>query len=168
MFIPDSYRITLPMVKAEANCDFVEDEKTKRKLKVRTPQELHFVTNHSSKKTKKAVERFAHYFRREFQYDFVQFSSIRELEPLSYIAFYWQYDEMAFGAGCFRHREFTNFNGWALQWVWLHPYFRTKGHLKAAWPIFKELCGNFDVEGPYSEAMYQFLIKYNGLKDERI
>jgi hypothetical protein len=57
------------------------------------------------------------------------------------------------GACCFRVRE----AGWALQWIWLHPYFRDHGYLTAAWDAFRALFGGLYVEPPLSSAMAGFL-----------
>jgi len=57
-----------------------------------------------------------------------------------------------FGACCFRQRGLTH----AMQWIWLHPYARRRGHLTAAWNYFRTRFGPFLVEPPYSTAMEHF------------
>jgi hypothetical protein len=62
------------------------------------------------------------------------------------------------GAVCFRFRK-----KWTLDWVWIHPYQRRKGHLTHAWPVFKNMFGDFAVMKPLSSAMNSFLPKMQGL-----
>ena len=104
------------------------------------------VTGASPLSHRRAVYKIARYFRREFQYDFVQF---HETERGGYVAFLWPHPEAAslpegfrvacVGATCFRHRE----DGWAMQWVWLHPFWRRRGLLSGAWPRFVKEFGAF-------------------------
>jgi hypothetical protein len=62
-----------------------------------------------------------------------------------------------YGACCFRFREYEKGGSYAMQWMWLHPYARRKGHLTAAWPYFRKRFGAFIAEPPYTEAMEAFL-----------
>ena len=126
---------------------------------------LSFVTWLSPFKARWAVEQVAWLFKREFRYDFVQYLADDD-DPLSRAFVFTtkdenRYDEDAvvvLGAGCFRWREWTDApHGWALQWIWLHPYARNKGHLTSVWPLFKDRFGNFAVEPPLSRAMHGFL-----------
>lgn len=115
------------------------------------------------------VYEIATYFRREFGYDFVQYSKDKRDPEDKCQAFLWYerndfsaYEsDVVYGACCFRYREWKNSEpGWSLQWVWFHPFQREKGHLKNAIPLFKKLYGNFEVEAPYSRAMKQCVDKY--------
>ena len=60
------------------------------------------------------------------------------------------------GCACFRNRADI---GWALAWVWLHPFARRKGLLQDAWPAFVAEYGDFAVEPPLSQPMVQFMEK---------
>jgi hypothetical protein len=62
-----------------------------------------------------------------------------------------------YGACCFRFREYKSGSAHAMQWIWLHPYARRKGHLSTAWPYFRKRFGAFVVEPPYSAGMEAFL-----------
>jgi hypothetical protein len=121
---------------------------------------------------RRAVEWIAHYFRREFGYDFVQYSvDERDEDPGERDdsrdrAFLWANPTTldgrgtveAVGACCFRWRDYEDAPpGFALQWVWLHPYCRDRGTLTTAWPDFRERFGDFIVETPLSRAMASFL-----------
>lgn len=64
--------------------------------------------------------------------------------------------DFAFGACVFRPLDGT-LKGWKLVWVWLHPYLRGHGVLRAAWPAFRSAYGPFQVQRPCSPAMLRFL-----------
>jgi len=113
-----------------------------------------------------AVHRFAIYFKREFGYDFIQYDP-QEFDVHSKdVAYLWMDQSNSYpkglpiGAVSFRWREWTNHEPtFALQWIWLHPYERCKGHVRAAWPFFQKQHGDFVVEPPLSPAMKAFLKK---------
>lgn len=123
------------------------------------------VTARSPKLFRQAVEQMAYYFRREFGYDFVQYSS--EEKDDGHRAYLWVLPETlengkvkAVGACCFRWREWEDAPAsYALQWIWLHPHERRKGRLTQAWPYFQERFGKFIPEPPLSPAMKRFLLK---------
>lgn len=111
---------------------------------------------------KRAVEILAHYFRREFRYDFLQYSSEEKQDDDRLLAFMWTAGSppsvSVVGACCFRWREWEGMDSdWAMQWVWLHPYFRRQGLLTRSWPAFGRLFKSFYVEQPLSVAMVEFL-----------
>ncbi len=129
---------------------------------------------------------YAHYFRREFGYDFVQFDASEESYVYNHITKKQERNDFCgwlftcpknchrdsigmvktVGGCCFRYREYSNApSGWALCWIWLHPYYRNKGILSKKWQLFqKEFGENFYVEPPFSRAMEKFLSKV-GYKD---
>lgn len=119
----------------------------------------------SDKRLHLMVEKLAKYFRREFQYDSIQYSARESMEKNgTQEAFLWTNDpgcrHFAIGACCFRWRVWTNAPpGWALQWIWLHPYERNRGRLTRAWPYFQDRFGDFHVEPPLSPAMRAFLAR---------
>lgn len=112
---------------------------------------------------RRAVERFAYYFKREFRYDFLQFEAADLTDDYRAWLFAsgdYGAEWRSFGAACFRRRHYQGEEKpvWSLQWIWLHPYFREQGNLKKAWPVFIEDLGEpVDVEAPYSQAMIGFL-----------
>jgi len=132
---------------------------------------LDVVTSRSPVTERRSVEAIAVYFKREFGYDFVQFSSgsgrFRESEDVR--AFVWSdigkhrmgiEDRWVTGATCFRWREYLDApSGYAMQWIWLHPYVRHQGLLTSAWPFFRARFGDFVCEPPLSDAMSRFLEK---------
>lgn len=129
-----------------------------------------------------AVEVYANYFRREFQYDFVQYCSESD-------QYNWRerHQKAAFlftdtrgpsyrgelgtvntvGACCFRYTEDKeHLNFWAMQWIWLHPYYRRSGILTRHWELFCQNFYPFLVETPLSNAMKAFLEKRSYGHDE--
>ena len=121
---------------------------------------------YSNRYQRKAVYKFAKYFQKEFQYDFVQYGYQGEEDDSTAIAYLWVTDSdlylgvIVYGACCFRWREWNNHHpSWALQWIWLHPFRRNQGELSRVWSYFKEKFGNFHVEPPLSKAMQNFLAK---------
>lgn len=128
------------------------------------------VTNSSPKQHRNAVYKIARYFREELRYDFVQYSTGEKETESSLVAFLWlvpkarhlsnDFRVPAIGATCFRWREWQDHPaGWAMDWIWLHPYFRRQGLLSASWLKFKDEFGDFICEHPISESMKSFLLK---------
>jgi hypothetical protein len=120
---------------------------------------------------RRAVEKLATYFQRELGYDFTQYAAVENDKKC--VVYTW--DEQCFirgkgemgyqmfGAACFRFgkRIGPNFEGWFLQWVWLHPYFRNQGYLSRAWSGFLERFDrNFIPEWPYSAPIKSLLRKH--------
>jgi hypothetical protein len=96
----------------------------------------------SSVVMRKRVERFAKHFQREMHFDFPQFETDETLCKSGFVRYeaflfhtsagdLWHGEgpikQRFFGACCFRWREWTNAPAeWSLDWIWLHPYFRSK------------------------------------------
>jgi len=131
------------------------------------------VKKDSEEDFRQQLEMFARYFKKEFKYDFIQYEANEHLlEDNKYSGFL--FSEMAwdkleedmppvfrlFGGGCFRWREFEDHESlWVLDWVWLHPFFRHRGHLTKHWKYMRQHYGNFLVEHPLSADMKKFLAK---------
>ena len=130
-----------------------------------TPQEPTLVTRCSPLGLRRRVEKFARYFRSEFDYDFVPFNAMEteEDENDDYQAYLFpnesNHDPRVWaGAVCFRWRDFGDLGSrWSLQWVWFHPFMRNRGILTAAWDRLHNDLGDFFVEPPFSPAMLGFL-----------
>lgn len=121
------------------------------------------------------VERFALHFKRELHYDFPQFEASETKDkhyfiPWEAYLFHATADDLwegegpiksrFFGACCFRWREWSNApHEWCLDWVWFHPYFRARGNLERAWPVFLRRYEKFGVQHPLSCGMEAFLKK---------
>jgi hypothetical protein len=103
----------------------------------------------------KAVEKLAIYCRYELHIDFPQYTARTDVTHPDVSAWLWtDYDwEGVFAVGgCSFRRDI-------LEWVWIHPYYRGRGLLKKAWPVFIDLYGNFAIEPPLSHAMQGFVKK---------
>jgi RimJ/RimL family protein N-acetyltransferase len=126
------------------------------------------LVNGASRKPRKTqVLTFARYFKREFDYDFVQFNETEKgsnFEAWLFFGYhaYVMEREKPIGACCFRKRQYGDGlkERWALQWIWIHPYFRGKGILKEHFPFFRERYGEFHPEPPLSRMMISFIEKH--------
>lgn len=103
-------------------------------------------------------------FKREFHYDFTQWSEYED-DPKAH-GFLFADDVGVFGRGAivgacaFRWREWTDHPaGWAMQWIWIAPKVRRHGILTRRWPRFRDQFGDFHLEQPLSEAMQAFADK---------
>ncbi len=129
---------------------------------------------------RKRVEKFAKHFKREMNFDFPQFEaseSTRDSYFVPYEAFIFHKSandlwfgegpvkQRFFGACCFRWREWENAPAeWSLDWIWFHPYFRSRGYLKEAWPFLEKRYGQFHIAEPLSCSMEKFLNKVGWLQ----
>jgi hypothetical protein len=93
-------------------------------------QDLVRVRRTSPLNQRRAVERFAYYFKREFGYDFPQFEAedAEDFRAWLFASNQSSPDWRAVGAACFRHWPFgtDEETSWSLQWTWLHPYSEAK------------------------------------------
>lgn len=122
----------------------------------------------------RSVGKLAYYFKREMHFDFVQFEANEAKGDSGFVPYEaFVFFEPArdrlcenkpmllrvFGACCFRLREKSDHaSSWSLDWVWMHPYFRRRGHLTSAWPMFELRYGRgFHVAQPLSLAMESFM-----------
>jgi hypothetical protein len=178
------YDIILPKI-SEATYEAYLTPKDEQRIELETlnnsnisylPTET--ITNSSSLQFRKAAEKLAYFFKREFIYDFPGFTAT---EANSYLSvdlikpsprvYLWSHSQIWMnhanyfpitGAVCFRWREWKDApSAWTLTWAWFHPYLRRKGNLSEMWPYFLARYGNFPVESPYSDAMINFLKKHN-------
>jgi len=133
------------------------------------PEKLIPVRRYSPYPLRLRVEKFANYFRREFAYDFIQYSAKNDGGYSAYLFCDKTFaGHLAIGACCFRWSEEVEIKScWILQWVWLHPYFRDRGYLTDAWEYFNKKLGPFAVESPLSNAMGSFLEK-RGYDPEKV
>ncbi|MDA8084066.1 MAG: hypothetical protein M0024_10460 [Nitrospiraceae bacterium] len=131
------------------------------------------VTYKSAKQHRKAVYKIARFFKKEFQYDFVQYGYDGDEKDELHCAFLWidpgtvelatEFRVPCVGATCFRWRSNADDSPlWVMDWIWIHPFYRRKGLLTAAWPQFRDRFKDFVCERPLSEAMKKFLLKNDG------
>ena len=117
-------------------------------------------------KHKEMYER-ARAFRREFGYDFVQWQSEKGDKDPNVIGFLLTNQSWAIVGACSFRRKVNNKNtwNWTLDWVWICPQERRKGHLASRWKMFRERFGTFNLTFPVSDEMKAFLTKQG---DERL
>lgn len=116
------------------------------------------------------VYRRACQFRREMQFDFVQWGTdtVKDTDPDVH-GFLFPDDSGIFPAGtiigacAFRRRD----DHWALQWMWLAPKVRRQGVLARRWPAFLERFGDFVIEAPLSDAMQAFVRRHGSDAQKR-
>jgi hypothetical protein len=122
----------------------------------------------SPKRLRVHVERFARYFLREMHFSSIQFEAAETPSSpgfVKYEAYLFHDGDRFFGACCFRWREWGNTPAsWSLDWVWIHPFLRGRGHLKKAWAQFENKYGRFHLAQPVSCGMQIFLRKVGWLK----
>ena len=124
------------------------------------------VTTSSSRWVHAEIYLRAAAFRREFQYDFVQWGGPEgDTDPNVRGYLFIDSANVAVGACAFRWRGDEDGSFWGLQWVWIAPKYRRSGVLNKHWNTLRQLHGDFYVEPPVSDAMIAFL-KRNG--DQRL
>jgi hypothetical protein len=98
-------------------------------------------------------------FKRELGYDFPQWALDAGHDPDAVGFLFSDDDGRIIGACSFRPQSHPGERPWRLDWIWLCPSARRKGHLDRQWDRFRQRFGVFDVEPPISEAMQAFLRK---------
>jgi len=132
------------------------------------------VTKYSDEHIRQQLELFARYFKKEFKYNSIQYEANEHLfDENRYSGFL--FSELArdrleedtpsvfrlFGGGCFRWREYKDHKPtWVLDWIWIHPFFRHRGHLHKHWKFMRDRYGDFLVEHPLSADMEKFIEKH--------
>jgi hypothetical protein len=120
------------------------------------------VLSNSPIELRRAVRTLARYFKNELGYDDSGYRTNLGPETEAWLlttVAYWpagrsgDVNRRAIGHALFRQDE----DGWRLENVWIHPYFRRRGLLSAAWPVFVQRYGHFPSEKPWSDAMAAFL-----------
>ena len=159
------FSIKLPLL-SERACSPPNNEIHEQNLReLRLPHDLEIVLPNSAKAARRAVWTCARFFKREFDYDAVQYGHEGDEDEAH--AYLWTTNnedakttQLVLGACCFRWRAWTNVPAcWCLEWVWLHPFQRHRGHLTSAWAYFKKRYGEFYPMPPLSSAMQNFLEK---------
>ena len=124
------------------------------------------VTAASPQALREAVECLAYCFHREVECHIQTPYCSCEADD-QHRAYLWTADgdsageSLVIGACCFRLRQWSDApDGYALQWIWFHPYERRRGHFRKALPYFTNRFGRIIAEEPYSPAMEAFLKKH--------
>ncbi|WP_306522150.1 hypothetical protein [Rheinheimera sp.] len=128
---------------------------------------LIYIKPSSPKKQKEALEKMAVYFRREFKYDYVQYSKENHGSDCTGIIFTEtamdlvknenHFPNRVIGGACFRQKSTGEY---FLDWVWFHPFARNRKILKRHWPELKQKFPNFTLTKPLSAHMEAFVKKH--------
>lgn len=129
-------------------------------------KELTYITPTSPKNQREALEVMAGYFKREMRYDHLQYEAAAHddhctgaliCDPASdLVTNESHFPNYVIGGACFRRRLA---GGYALDWIWLHPFARNRRKLSRLWPRFKDKFGEFQLTEPLSPHMKSFLEK---------
>ena len=126
------------------------------KRAVEADPEAVWVGAHSPKWMHVAMSRRARAFKREFGYDFVQWSDAPQAN-VGGVAFAFLDKDYRMIGGC-RFQMHGGANGRnRLSWIWFCPKARRKGHLTKVWARLLEKMGDFDLEPPVSPAMQAYM-----------
>ena len=121
----------------------------------------HHVTTHSPPWQHREMYVRALAFKRELHYDFVQWGSPSgDSDPQVNGFLLTDAIGAIVGACAFRWRDSPDMPAhWGLQWIWLCPGQRRKGHVTRHWSAWRRRFGNFAIEAPVSDAMRAFALK---------
>ena len=114
------------------------------------------------------VYKIAKYFKEELNYDSIPYSKYGILSKEFKVVLFteealdgYKKDTMPYRiyGGClFSKMKFTEDDDyWALEWIWIHPFFRNRGNLKKNWSQLEKSFGNFIIKIPISNDMKSFL-----------
>ena len=112
------------------------------------------ITKESSIVLKRAMYKLALYFKREFNYDYIQYDIHSKNK---YIGYMWTEEDVIIGGCLFWWADRDDC--WRMNWAWFHPYVRNRKLLSESWNYFLERHEKFDVDLPLSGNMKTFLIK---------
>jgi hypothetical protein len=126
------------------------------------PRGLVSVSTKSAPTLRRAVWKVSTYAQRELELDFPVYGDSGRDTDEEARAYLWvrsvPHDAAVLGACCFRHIPFEDVpDRMSMTWVWLHPYVRRQGLLRAAWPYLRQRFGDFYLDPPLSPAMRAFV-----------
>jgi len=117
-----------------------------------------WVGSNSPKWKRAAMYERARQFQREFGYDFPQWEPPNGRDPEA-IGFLFSDAEGRIVGACAFRPEWPGAPTWRLDWVWICPSERRRGHLTGQWDRFEQRFGHFAISEPISPAMASFLQK---------
>lgn len=112
----------------------------------------------SPKWKRSAMYERARQFKREFGYDFLQWEPPERIDPYAVGFLFSDAEGRIVGACAFRPAT-PGEPTWRLDWIWMCPSERRKGHLSRQWDRFEQRFGRFAISEPISPAMTSFLQK---------
>lgn len=119
------------------------------------------VIRNSDRELKEHLYTIAKYFAQEF--DFGPAYNYEYQTNDQNIGYLFIDTEIVFGACGFSKLPISSENIWCLEWVWLHPCFRNKGHFSYYWKIFIQEYLQLAIKAPISCEMQKFLKKQGNI-----
>jgi hypothetical protein len=140
---------------------------------------LIIVDNKSGISIHEEVFKIAEYFTKELNYNSVPYSRFGNLsEEFKALLFTVDADDLyedglmpyrIFGACSFTKINCTEGKDyWALEWIWLHPFFRNRGTLKKYWVYLEKNFDDFIIKEPVSNDMESFLEHVDSKYEHRV
>lgn len=119
------------------------------------------VTRSSDSELKESLYKVAKYFAKEFDYGpAYNYEYHTDDKNIGYL---FVDGELIFGGCGFSKLPITNEDIWCLEWVWLHPFFRHRGHFTYYWNIFIQEYPQMAIKAPISCEMQEFLNKQDDI-----
>ena len=128
---------------------------------------LYLVTTNSKKWIHGEIYLRALAFKRELQYDFIQWdNSTGDPDPDVHGYLFINPDNVVVGACAFRLCEYEDEDMpiRRLDWIWVTPKYRRSGVLTRRWKTLWQRYGDFRLEPPVSAEMVAFLNKHGDQK----
>jgi GNAT superfamily N-acetyltransferase len=122
----------------------------------------------------KLVYARAIWFRREFHYDFVQWSPTgKDLEDdehdRDHQAIVLVEDSRPLGVAAFCYTFWDDAPAcWCLRFIWVAPSARRQGLVSRRWSQWRKTYGAFHIEHPWSEAMEAFIRKHEPAHEDLV
>lgn len=110
-------------------------------------------------------------FKREFQYDFLQWEGSprkKNLCPESHGYLFADHsDTCGLGAAVGACAFWNDGDMWRMRWIWVCPSMRRSGVFAKRWAEFLQRYGDFEIDTPLSDAMAAFVKKHGTVKQKR-
>lgn len=119
------------------------------------------VTRSSDSELKEYLYKVAKYFAKEFDYGpAYNYEYHTDDKNIGYL---FVDGEIVFGACGFSKLPIPTEDIRCLEWVWLHPFFRHRGHFTYYWNIFIQEYPQMAIKAPISFEMQEFLKKQENI-----
>jgi len=126
------------------------------------------INKQSDSELHEEVFKIAKYFKEELDYDSIPYSQLGFIPKEDKVLLFTEealdvyktkpMPHRIYGACYFKRMKFSKGEDyWALEWIWLHPFFRNRGNLKKHWTNLEEKFGAFLIKEPVSHDMTAFL-----------
>lgn len=130
-------------------------------------ENIFFIDEGSKSSQKEALELMASYFKKEFNYDHLQYcKDDNNIDCIGVLFVEIARDQVkdfdhhphrVVGGACFRNKGSETYK---LDWIWFHPFARNRKKLKNHWEQLKTKFGDFTITEPLSAHMAKFVEKY--------